>query len=320
MLFKEKLLLSNCDSVRGLSPEEWRKRFLTGLAFADGVVLSPNTLIDNLDVTQSLAQTNVHKYLNEEGAGKLVIRGFNMGGKPDMQEYYQRLPDNFIISSLPGSPCKGQLSGHQQKLMEQRLQHLQGCLDSICAVSQSLVLGSDGLSREVLRRLDEPASIGHSFDSDGERTLFMLGASNCRSRSDWYAYARQFFANRGQPQGFEQLCAEVIDPAYNSLYAMPSEGFLQDNIRHLQGLPEQLLDVGIAFRALRREIALIQYPLRLFEFISSAGAGELARYLTDEAMNFIEDKLVDSGHDYMTRRNWFGMYPRLRRYMGLEIK
>src|SRR5690554_6959094 len=76
MLFKEKLLLSNCDSVRALDGNELRKRFLTGLAFADGVVLSPNALIDNTGIAEVISQSNVTKYLNEEGQGKLVIRGF----------------------------------------------------------------------------------------------------------------------------------------------------------------------------------------------------------------------------------------------------
>lgn len=88
MLFKEKLLLSNCDSVRALDGNELRKRFLTGLAFADGVVLSPNALIDNAGIAAVISQSNVTKYLNEEGQGKLVIRGFGMDGYTDVRDYY----------------------------------------------------------------------------------------------------------------------------------------------------------------------------------------------------------------------------------------
>ena len=67
MLFKEKLLLSNCDSVKRLPAEQLKKRFLTGMAFGDGVVLSPNMLIDNTGFEALLARRNVVKYLNEEG-------------------------------------------------------------------------------------------------------------------------------------------------------------------------------------------------------------------------------------------------------------
>src|SRR5690606_40867203 len=94
MLFKEKLLLSNCDSVRALDGNELRKRFLTGLAFADGVVLSPNALIDNTGIAEVISQSNVTKYLNEEGQGKLVIRGFGMDGYTDVRDYYHALPDS----------------------------------------------------------------------------------------------------------------------------------------------------------------------------------------------------------------------------------
>ena len=50
MLFKEKMYLSNCDSVRELSIEETRKRLLIGLVFGNGIILSPNILFDNQGV------------------------------------------------------------------------------------------------------------------------------------------------------------------------------------------------------------------------------------------------------------------------------
>ena len=56
MLFKEKLLLSNCDSVKRLPAEQLKKRFLTGMAFGDGVGLSPNMLIDNTGFEALLAR------------------------------------------------------------------------------------------------------------------------------------------------------------------------------------------------------------------------------------------------------------------------
>ena len=319
MLFKEKVVLANCDSVRALAPEELRKRFLTGLAFADGVVLSPNSLIDNQQVTGVLTQPNVVKFLNEEGAGKLVIRGFGLQDQTSLIDYYQALPDNFILSSLPGSPCKSALSRTQQGEMTERLGELQRALEAIRPRIESLNLPAESLRDEVFKRLDTRASIGHFFESDGELQLFLLGARELHSRSAWYRYATDFFHLRGQG-GFEPFRAEIIDPGYNALFALKDEGFLQDNIRFLSGVPEVLLDSSVALRSLRREIQLIQYPLKLFEFITSLGTGELARYLTDEALGYIEDKLTDKGHSFMTRRNWFGMYPRMRRYMGLEIK
>lgn len=319
MLFKEKLLLSNCDSVRALDGNEVRKRFLTGLAFADGVVLSPNALLDNRDVAQIIGQTNVIKYLNEEGSGKLVIRGFGMTQHASLEEYYHALPGSFILSSLPGAPRKDALDRHQQRLMQDRVATLQKALREVRPATENLVLARESLRDEVFTRLDDPACAEHYFENDGDYQLFLLGAAKIISRSEWYSHSQAFFRSRGLGN-FPRFRAEVIDPAYNSLFAVANEGFLQDDIRYLTGIPEVILDASIGIKSLRREIELIQYPLKVFEFISSFGTGEIVRYLTDEAIGYIEDKMVDSGKSYMTRRNWFGMYPRMRRFMGLEIK
>lgn len=319
MLFKEKLLLSNCDSVRTLDGSELRKRVLTGLAFADGVVLSPNTLIDNLDVAQVIGQSNVVQYLNEEGSGKLVIRGFGVAQHASLVDYYHALPGSFIISSLPGAPRKEALDRYQQRQMQQRVETLQKALQDIRPATEDLSLARESLRNEVFSRLKDPTSADYYFENDGDYSLFLLGADKIISRSEWYRHAQSFFSSRGMDV-FPRFRAEIIDPAYNSLFALPEEGFLQDDIRYLTGIPEVILDTSIGIKSLRREIELIQYPLKVFEFISSFGAGEIVRYLTDEAVGYIEDKMVDSGKTYMTRKNWFGMYPRMRRFMGLEIK
>lgn len=319
MLFKEKLLLSNCDSVRALDGEELRKRVLTGLAFADGVVLSPNALIDNHRVADALKQMNVVRYLNEEGSGKLIIRGFGLKQGTRLTDYYESLPGNFILSSIPGAPCKDDLDRDQRQQMHERITELQQALQQIHPVIESLSLPRESLRDEVRSRLGERSGIQQFFVDDSDYELFLQGSDLVISRSEWYAHAETFFAERGTAH-FPQFRAEVIDPAYNSLFAMTDEGFLQDNIRYLNNVPEIVLDTSITFKALRNEIALIQYPLKMFEIISSFGAGEIVRYLTDEAISYMEDKMIDSGKSYMTRRNWFGMYPRMRRFMGLEIK
>ena len=50
MLFKEKIFLANCDSIRKLDSEALWKRIRIGLIFADGIILSPNMLIDNKQI------------------------------------------------------------------------------------------------------------------------------------------------------------------------------------------------------------------------------------------------------------------------------
>lgn len=319
MLFKEKLLLSNCDSVRGLDGAELRKRFLTALAFADGVVISPNALLDNLHMSNVIAQRNVVRYLNEEGHGKLVIRGFGLEQAPSLIDYYDALPDSFILSSLPGAPRKDNLTRAQHQLMHERVTALQQVIDRINPVIENVSLPRESLRNEIRARLATPGADEHFFANDELRQQFQAASDQAISRSDWYFAAQDFFA-ANRIDASPSFRAEVIDPAYNSLFATSGEGFLQDDIRYLSGVPESLLDASVSIKSMRREITLIRYPLKVFEFISSLGAGEIARYLTDEAINYMEDRLVESGHSYMTRKNWFGMYPRMRRFMGLEIK
>lgn len=315
MLFKEKLLLSNIDSVRGLDAQEVRKRVLTGLTFADGVVVSPNVLIDNPAMLGVLAQKNVVRYLNEEGAGKFVLRGFGIHHDATLMDYFSRLPPNFILSSLPGQPTKGSLTPQQEGEFLRHLAHMQRALGAIQIGHQSLKLQPDSLSREIERRLNDMAAL-ELFGFPDQLMKFRDGLATCVSRSDWYAFAR---ASVGEG-AFDQVRVELIDPAYNSLFVMPNEGFLQDNIRFMSGVPEIILDTGVTFRALRREFGLLTWPLKAFELISSGGISDLAKWATDEAMGYLEGKAQDKGIEFMDRKNWFGMYPRLRNFLGLELK
>lgn len=319
MLFKERLLLSNCDSVRQLDGEEIRKRFMTGLAFSDGVVLSPNTLLDNQQIHELISKRNVVKYLNEEGYGKLVIRGFGLADEFSLMDYYNALPPDFIISSLPGRPKKAQITPAQEQELYTRLQLTQKALNNVGYSCERLELPRESLRNEVFRRLEDAQVIGHFFASEVERELFRVANQDKISRSQWYQVADDYFGTQS-PQEAERFKAEIINPAYNFLFAAEGEGFLQDNIKVISNIPAILLDTGVLIRSLRREIALIEYPLKAFEIISSFGTGELVKYLTDEAMGYIEDKLVEKGEAYLTRKNWFGMYGLMRKMIGLEVK
>lgn len=96
--------------------------------------------------------------------------------------------------------------------------------------------------------------------------------------------------------------------------------FLQDEIKYLHQVPQALLDSSITFKAFGKEIRYIKYPLKAFETISSLGAGEILKIFTNQALNYIEDKLIESGQDYFTRKNWFGLYHKMRKKIGLELK
>ncbi|PSU33415.1 hypothetical protein [Photobacterium lutimaris] len=319
MLFKEKLLLSNCDSVRKLNKDEIRKRFLTGMAFADGVVLSPNTLIDNIDFYELITRRNLVKYLNEEGSGKLVIRGFNCDKDQNLIDYFERLPPDYIISSFYGSPKKSELTDSQYIEISSRIKLVQQALDNINYNVEKVTASKEALRNEISKRLDDNAIFGHYFLGDGERLLFKLANEDKYSRSQWYQVSDDYFGNKS-PVESSKFKAEVINPAYNSLFASKGEGFLQDDIKFLQDVPEVILDSGIIFKSLKNEIKLIEYPYKAFELVTSFGSGEIMKYITDEALGYIEDKLTEKGQTYLTRKNWFGMYNRMQSAIGLELK
>lgn len=116
------------------------------------------------------------------------------------------------------------------------------------------------------------------------------------------------------------LKTEIIDPAYNSLFVNSKESFVQDNIKIVDKIPERILSSGVTFNSLRNEIELIEYPIKAFEIITTLGTTELFKILTDEALEYIEDKIEETSISFLSRKNWFGLYPILSKKMGLEIK
>lgn len=319
MLFKEKLLLSNCDSVRKLNKSELQKRFLTGMAFADGVVLSPNTLIDNIDFYELILRKNIVKYLNEEGSGKFVIRGFNCDKDQSLADYFEKLPPDYIISSFKGSPKKSQINSSQHIEILSRIKLAQKALNNINYKVEKITAQKNALRNEIFKRLDDNEIIGHYFSNDGDRLLFKMSTEKIFSRSQWYQVSDNYFGKKNSIESY-RFKAEVINPAYNFIFASKGEGFLQDDIKFLKNVPAIILDSGILFKSLKNELKLIEYPYKAFELVTSFGSGEIVKYITDEALGYIEDKLTEKGQTYLTRKNWFGMYSKMQKSIGLELK
>ena len=318
MLFKEKLLLSNCDSVRQLSEVELLKRFTTGITFGDGVVLSPNTFIDNVSFASILTRKNLVKYLNEEGCGKLVIRGFNTNPDLTLLEYYESLPANFIFSSFTGSPTKESLTKEQLAELITRLDITQRALNNLDYGIEQVSLAPHALQEEILTRLDD-AMITSYFGVDIDRHAFERTVENTHSRSEWYEKADALFFNN-VTHGAAEFKNEIINPSYNSLFANKGEGFLLDDIKLLTHVPQKILDVGVTYKSLKKEMDLIKYAYKAFELITTLGSVELTKLITDEALGYIEDKMQDTAVKSLTRKNWFGMYPKMQRVIGLELK
>ncbi len=312
MLFQEKILLSNCDSVKQHSQEEIRKRILIGLVFGKGVLLSPNILFDNLGILNILKQENVIRYLNQEGAGEFVIRGLDIEDIQSASDYFDKLDDSYNISSL-GGKLKGELSKSELKELHTKLQNLDKIIQNIKPVYENVPIEKNSLSFEINTRYKK---FKDYYKNDADYENFLLNSKDLISRSDWYAYA-ELIQDNNKVSTIKQ---EVIDPAYNSLFIKSGESFVQDEISTLIDIPEKILSAGVTFKSLRDEIELIQYPLKTFELVVSLGTTELAKIITDKALDYIEDTASDTGMSYFSRKNWFGLYPEMKKKMGIEIK
>lgn len=312
MLFKEKMYLSNCDSVRGLSNDEIRKRFLIGLVFGNGVILSPNILFDTKGLNQVLEQKNVIKFLNEEGYGNFIIRGMNIENINSFADYFEKLPSNYKISNLNGIE-KGELTRSQLQYIENNIKYIDKIIQNIKPVYQNALIQKDSLSKEIFKRI----SIDY-FDDDEKFNKFLLESEKLVSRSEWYTFLNIFL--KGNETKINSIKSEIIDPAYNSLFINNSESFIQDNINVLDKIPEKILSGMVTINSLKNEIELIEYPLKAFEIVTTIGTTELFKIITDEALSYIEDKATGKGISFLSRKNWFGLYPILQNKLGLEIK
>jgi hypothetical protein len=312
MLFKEKMYLSNCDSVRELSIEETRKRLLIGLVFANGIILSPNILFDSQGISEVLKQKNVIKFLNEEGSGNFIIRGMNINDINSFSDYFDKLPSNYKISSLHGKE-KGKLSQNELKNIKDKIQILDKIIDKVNPTYENANIVRDSLSKEIKQRI----SIRY-FKNEKDFEIFLSESQNFVSRSEWYQFISEFFRNDSLK--ISSLKTEIIDPAYNSLFVNSKESFIQDNIKILDKIPEIILSSGVTFNSLKNEIELIEYPIKAFEIITTLGTTELLKILTDEALAYIEEKTKETSISFLSRKNWFGLYPILSKKMGLEIK
>ena len=312
MLFKEKIYLSNCDSVRGLSNDEIRKRFLIGLVFGNGVILSPNILFDTKGLNQVLEQKNVIKFLNEEGYGNFIIRGMNIENINSFADYFEKLPSNYKISNLNGIE-KGELTRSQLQYIGNNIKYIDKIIQNIKPVYQNALIQKDSLSKEIFKRI----SIDY-FDDDEKFNKFLLESEKLVSRSEWYTFLNIFL--KGNETKINSIKSEIIDPAYNSLFINNSESFIQDNIKVLDKIPEKILSGMVTINSLKNEIELIEYPLKAFEIVTTIGTTELFKIITDEALSYIEDKATEKGISFLSRKNWFGLYPILKNKLGLEIK
>ena len=315
MILKGKIFASNCDSTRNLSTAEIQHRLLVSILFADGIICSPNLLIDNLDAISLLKNRILNKWFNEEGHGSIIIRSPFALQDPSLNNYVQSLPGDHYFHSFK---C------HKKDLTDDQLSHL---LRSTEAFDHKVAQYGIQFERANVQTTSLQSAIKKTLQDEIHvpeyealnRALYHgdFDASQLISRSHWYNYINDSIED---PLIARKIKLEIVDSNYNKLFVNDGESYAMDRIAHLSLLPTKVLSFGVAIKTFKQEYDNIRTIMHAFEVISSFGTLDLTKILTDVALNVIEDVAEDNGLKWATRKNWFGLYNMLTQKIGIEIK
>jgi len=125
--------------------------------------------------------------------------------KPDFSlvSYFESLPSEYIISSLPNSPRMTDISHQQRDELLYRCENIQAALDSINPIYENIEVNEHALKNEIFSLLanDDILSCGdvsneqHQaqkvkktgfFANTDQRDIFKEQAKGVVSRSQWY--------------------------------------------------------------------------------------------------------------------------------------
>lgn len=321
MLFKEKVLLSNGDSVICRESDEIKKRLLMALAFSNGVILSPNILLDNNGIDDILSSRNIKDYVNNCDSPSFIIRGRNITSIGSIENYFDSCEDEYIISSLPGSPKKKDLKESQLSAFKAKLRNVDLQLKDINPTYINTDFEKDSLRKEIYSRLIENDIWEKYFKNENQYGLFIDETKEICSRSSWYDYNKKEIAKfLNDKISIDQFKMEIIDTSYNYVYTGTSDAFIQDDIKYLSVFPIELFEGAVSIKRHREKIENIKFYIDLIQFVSSLGTDQIMKVIANEALEYLEDKAVEKGFEILSRRNWFGLYPKLRNHMGVEVK
>ena len=308
------MFLANCDPVRRLATQEIEKRFMLGVLLTGGVVLTPSLLLDNPAFIEVLSRPNVRRWFDGDGAGTLQIRSPWSNGSESITAFFDSLPEGYILNRYKGTP-KGQLSRLERWDLKDELSTLDGIIRSYGLKIGDISLQTTALSDSIITSstLKDFQQKSPEYREPLEHLLQMAPALN--SRSMWYQAAEEL---PHEMQSSFKL--EVIDTAYHGLFIDHGEAFALDQMAGIETIPAAFLDTGIRLRNLRKQYEYIGYGMKAFDLITAMGAGQLMKFLTDEAISYIEDKASEKGHDWASRKNWFGLNKVISRKIGVEIK
>ncbi|WP_297801838.1 hypothetical protein [uncultured Brevundimonas sp.] len=314
MLFKEKMFLANCDPVRRLPPFELEKRFLMSIALSKGAILTPNLLLDNAGMGRLLDNSLVRRWsMSKEGRGGVVIRVPGASAPESMEDYFDNLPPHHYLTRFQ---CRKQdLSGLDLAQFKSELHRLDRNLRRIRPVYSPVRLHGQSLSDAIMASASFTQWCEDKPELEAPLRQLQDRAPELGSRSLWYGACEELLGADAP-----QFKLEVIDACYNGLFVASGEAFVMDRIPVLDNVPVSLLSVGVGAVAFSEQRKLFEYALKGFDLVTAFGAGQLVEFLTDEAASFVENKLQDTSFKWATRRNWFGLYPRLTQSMGIEIR
>lgn len=312
MLFKEKMFLANCDPVRRLSGGELEKRFMMSVALSKGAILTPNLLLDNAGMAPMLEGAMLKRWSNsKEGRGGIVIRVPGKDAPSSLEDYFDNLPDHHFLTRFQSR--KGDLGQLELAEFKSDLRSIDRNLRRLNPVYCPVSLHSASLSNAIL----SSSSFTAWKQANPHLSLSELEtmAPDLMSRSLWYSACE---AQLGKHAASFKL--EVIDACYNGLFVASGEAFVMDRIAVLDKVPAGLLTLGIGAMAMNEQRKWFEYALKGFDLVTAFGTGQLVEFLTDEAASYVEDKLQDTSFKWATRKNWFGLYPKLTQSMGIEIR
>jgi hypothetical protein len=314
LLLKEKIFLANCDSVRRLSGDELYKRFLLGVTFAQGVIVTPSLLLDNFHFVEVLSRRNVGKWFTGEGSQTISIRTPGTSATASMTEYFDALPPSYVLNRFRGK-TKAQLSRIERFDLRDELASLDRLLALYQPETGCRALKPSALSDSIL--IDNTFERWLLSDSPNSKGVEALAntAAQLHSRSAWYSAVDKLLGNDA-----ERFRTEVVDPAYHGLFVSKGEAFALDRIAVLDRIPAPLLNASVSMRAMRQDYEYVEYALKAFNLVSAFGTNELLKYFTDEAVAYLEEKAQEQGYNWASRRDWFGLYSKLTKAIGVEVK
>lgn len=314
MLFKEKMFLANCDPVRRLGGGELEKRFKMSIALSQGAILTPNLLLDNAGMAPLLDGELLKRWAgSKKGRGGLVIRVAGAHAPDSIEDYFDNLPSVHWLTRFQKS--KGDLDAMELAVFKSDLRSVDRSLRRLKPVYCPVNLHAGSLSQAILT--SDSFAQWKQERPELKPALLRLEeqASSLNSRSLWYRVCDEVLGE--QAAHFKM---EVVDACYNGLFVASGEAFVMDRIPVLDQVPASLLDLGVGAQAFSTQKKLFDYALKGFDLVTAFGTGQLVEYLTEEAASYVEDKLQDTSFKWATRKNWFGLYPRLTQSMGIEIR